>query len=89
MVVVFAVFLVAMLLAFLKPEGRPGRIARVSALLARAMQTASALLASGTEIVERAAAHVARDQHGRVGLDQLLHQPRPGQADPLDAKPEP
>jgi hypothetical protein len=89
MVVVFAVFLVAMLLAFLKPEGRPGRIARASALLARASQTASTVLANGTEIVERAAAHVARDQHGQVGLDQLLHTPRPGRADPLDANPEP
>jgi hypothetical protein len=89
MIVVFAVFLVAMLLAFLRPEGRPGRIASVSALLARASQTASTLLSSGTEIVERAAAHVARDQHGRVGLDQLLHRPRPGQADPLDANSEP
>lgn len=89
MFVVFAVFLLAMLLAFLRPEGRPGRIARLSALLSRAMQTASMMLASGTEIVERAAAHVARDQRGRVGLDQLLHRPGPGQADPLDAKPEP
>jgi hypothetical protein len=89
MVVVFAVFSLAMLLAFLRPEGRPGRIARLSAVAARTRATCSALMASGTEVVERAAAHMARDQRGRIGLDQLLHRPAQGRADPLDANSEP
>ena len=89
MAVVFAVFSLAMLLAFVRPEGRPGRMARLSALAARVRETGRTLLSRGAEIVERAAAHVARDQHGRVGLDQLLHGPGPNRADPLNAKSEP
>ena len=88
MAVVFVVFALAMLLVFIKPEGRARRIARLTALVERAGKTAGKVVFHGSKAVERAAAHLARDQGGRIGIDQLLHRPGQGPADPLDAKSE-
>src|SRR6266700_824580 len=72
MAAVFAVFLIAILLAFVRPDGRAERITRFSAHAARAERVARACLAGGAGAIERAAAKLASNQRGRVRLDQLL-----------------
>jgi len=79
MAAVFAVFLIAMLLAFFRSDGRAGRIARLYALVARAEGVARTCLTGVAGVIERAAARLASDRRGRVGLDQLFRGPRAGQ----------
>jgi hypothetical protein len=77
MALVFVVFLVAILLAFALSEGRDRRLARLSDLRTQAARTARVFLTHGTETVEWLTARLARDQAGRIGLDQLLGRPDP------------
>jgi hypothetical protein len=89
MAVVFAVFLVAVVLVFTLTEGRERRLARLSHLCSKAAQTARVVLRRGSEAIEWLAARLARDQGGRISLDQLLAQPDPAGAEHLDEPAEP
>lgn len=88
MAVVFVVFFVAVLLVFTLSEGRERRLARLSHLLADATRTARVGRTRGTEIIDRLAGRLARDQADRIGLDQLLAQPDPAGAEHLDGPAE-
>ena len=82
MAVVFAVFLVALLAAFLRPEGRADRFARTSALFSRGAETGRTLFSRGSEAVDRLSADLARDESQPGGLDGLL-----GPAEPAPVTP--
>jgi hypothetical protein len=68
---VFAVFLVAVLLAFARADGRARNIERLRALATGAVGIGRALFAKGAEIVELAAARLAQEHRSRAGLDRL------------------
>jgi hypothetical protein len=72
MALVFAVFLIAMLAVFLRPEGRAARMERLSARAARIARASRTVLARGTAITERIAAGLAEDHRHRTSLDRLL-----------------
>ena len=82
MAAVFAVFLIALLAVFLRPEGRADRFAQVTSFISRGKQTGRSLLRRGTEVVDRLSDDLAADQTQAGGLDGLL---RP--ADPSPAAP--
>ncbi len=82
MAVVFAVFLVALLAVFLRPEGRADRFARTSALFTRGARTGRTLVNRGSEAVERLSADLARDEGQPGSLDGLL-----GPAEPAPVSP--
>ncbi|HUZ55906.1 MAG TPA: hypothetical protein VMU94_25685 [Streptosporangiaceae bacterium] len=88
MAVVFVVFLVAILLVFTLSEGRDRRLARLSHVCTEAAQTARVVRTRGSETIEWLAARLARDQGGRIGLDQLLARPDPAGAERLDGPAE-
>jgi hypothetical protein len=88
MAAVFVVFLVAVLLVFTLSEGRDRRLARLSQLCTEAAQSARAIRTRGSETIERLSARLARDQGGRIGLDQLLTPPDPAGAEHLDGPAE-
>src|SRR5207245_5085859 len=81
MALVFAVFIIALLVAFLRPEGRARRIARVRSGLARTAGFTKALLLKGTEAADRIAADLAEDHRGPGGLRPL---PTPYDGDRTD-----
>ncbi len=83
-VLVFLVFLVAVLLVFAVSEGRDRRLARLFHLRTQSQRTARIMLTRATETTERLAAHMARDQGGRIGPDQLLARPDPAGEEHLD-----
>jgi hypothetical protein len=72
MLVLFAVFLVSVLVAFVSADGGAARIARLNVFASRAGDMAKALADYGTEIVERSAAGMAANPRSSVGIDRLL-----------------
>ncbi len=82
MAVVFAVFLVALLAVFLRPEGRADRFTRASELISRGAQAGRTLFSRGSEVVERLSADLAADEGQAGGLDGLLGQAEPGPVAP-------
>ncbi|MGI9006013.1 MAG: hypothetical protein ACR2FU_07415 [Streptosporangiaceae bacterium] len=82
MAIVFAVFLVALLAVFLRPEGRADRFARASALASSAAKTSRTLFSRGSDVVDRVSADLARDESQPGGLDVLLGPPEPAPVTP-------
>lgn len=76
MAAIFAVFLIALLAVFLRPEGRAGRIARASDLARRGVQVGRNLFARGSETVDRLSADLAPKEGQPGGLDDLLGPPQ-------------
>jgi hypothetical protein len=72
MPLVFAVFLLALLVVFARPEGRAQRIASAKDVMARAARIAKAVRRTGTETVERIAAELAGNHRSRGGVGRLL-----------------
>jgi hypothetical protein len=72
MALVFAVFLLALLVVFLRPDGRARRIVQFKAVAARAASITKAVLHRGTETVDRIAAGLAEDNRGTGGVSKLL-----------------
>jgi hypothetical protein len=72
MAVVFAVFLIAVVVAFAHPEGRARRIKQLRAVAIVAVGIGKAVLAAGTEFFELAAARLAQEHRTHAGLDQIL-----------------
>lgn len=72
MALVFAVFLLTLLVVFLRPEGRSRRVARSRHVAARAAGIIRAALRRGTETVDRIAAGLAEDHRGTGGVSPLL-----------------
>jgi len=89
MAAVFAVFLVAVLLAFARAEGRARRIERLRALATGAVGVGKAFFAKGTEIVELAAARLAQDHRSPAGLDRILAAVRRPPADGTEHSSDP
>ena len=84
MALVFAVFLVALLVVFLRPEGRARRIARLKTARARAAAIVRAALDAGTETADRIAADLAQDHRSAGGVGTPLTPADDGSADPLE-----
>jgi hypothetical protein len=82
MALVFAVFLLALLVVFARPEGRAQRIARVKDVMARAARIAKAVRRTGTETVERIAAELSENHRSTGGVGQLLTPADVGGAEP-------
>ena len=72
MALVFAVFLLALLVVFLRPDGRARRIVQLKAVADRAISITKAVLHRGTETVDRIAADLAEDSRGTGGVSTLL-----------------
>ena len=72
MAAVIAVFLIALLAVFLRPEGRADRFVRAIALVSRGKQAGLNLLNRGTEVVDRLSDDLAADQSQAGSLDGLL-----------------
>jgi hypothetical protein len=72
MALVFAVFLLALLVVFARPEGRSQRIGRLKGVLSRAARMVRAVRMKGTYTVERIAAELAEDHRSTGGVGQLL-----------------
>lgn len=88
MAVVFVVFLLAVVLVFLRPEGRARRLVRLRELTGRAREISRTVLARGTDAADRAAARLSADRRG-VGLDHLLNGAAADRADRPGRSPEP
>jgi hypothetical protein len=84
MALVFAVFILALLVVFLRPEGRASRIARLKAVAAGATEVTKTVLNRGTETVDRIAADLAEDHRGTGGVSQLLTPAEGAGTDPLE-----
>jgi hypothetical protein len=84
MALVFAVFLVALLVVFLRHEGRARRVARLRAALDRAAAIVRAALARGSETSDRIAAYLAQDHRSAGGAGTLLSPADDGSADPVE-----
>ena len=84
MALVFAVFILALVVVFLRPEGLPGRIAHLKAIIARTVQIASAVLNRGTDTVDRIAADLAEESRGTGGVSPLLAPAEAASVDPLE-----
>jgi len=72
MALVFADFLLALLVVFARPDGRAQRIARVKDVMARAVRITKVVRRTGTETVERIAAELAENHRSRGGVGRLL-----------------
>jgi precorrin-4 methylase len=72
MALVFAVFLLTLLVVFLRPEGRARRVAQLKDVAARAANVTRTVLHAGTETVEKIAADLAEDNRGTGGVSPLL-----------------
>jgi hypothetical protein len=72
MAVLFAVFLIAVLVAVARAEGRVCRIERLRTLSTALAGIGKAVLAVGTEIVERAAARLAEEHRSQAGIGQFF-----------------
>jgi hypothetical protein len=72
MALVFAVFLLALLVVFLRPEGRARRVAQLRAVAARAADITKSVVARGTQTVEAIAADLAEENRGTGGVSPLL-----------------
>jgi hypothetical protein len=83
MALVFAVFLLALLVVFARPEGRSQRIARLKGALSRAARMVRAVRIKGADTVERIAAELAEDHRSTGGVGQLL-MPADGGGEALD-----
>jgi hypothetical protein len=88
MALVFAVFLLALLVVFVRPEGRAQRIARVKDVLTRAARAIKSARRTGTETVERIAAELAEDHRSRGGVSPLLNPADGGGAKPRQQRAE-
>lgn len=89
MPLVFAVFLITVLLVFAaRSQERSRRLAWLTARFTSCTQTIRTAVARGTETLERASARLAPDQRRRVGLDELLTWPEPSRVDPLGGNSE-
>lgn len=87
MAVVFAVFLVALLAVFLKPEGRADRFARTAELFRSGAATGRAWFSRGSEAVDRLSADLAADDSSSGGLDGLLGDGLLGPVEPAPVAP--
>jgi hypothetical protein len=72
MAVLFAVFLIAVLVAAARAEGRGRRVERLRTLATDLVGIGQAVHAVGTEIVERAAARLAEEHRSQAGIDQFF-----------------
>jgi len=72
MAVLFAVFLIAVLVVVARAEGRARRIQRLREVAAAVARIGKAVLAAGTAIFELAAARLAPEHRGQAGLDQIF-----------------
>jgi hypothetical protein len=72
MALVFAVFLLTLLVVFLRPEGRARRVAQLKVVAAGSAGIIKAVLHRGTETVDRIAADLAEDHRGTGGVSPLL-----------------
>ena len=72
MALVFAVFLLALLVVFARPEGRSQRIARLKGALSRSAGMVRTVRMKGTDTVDRIAAELAEDHRSTGGVGQLL-----------------
>lgn len=72
MAAIFAVFLIALLAVFLRPEGRADRFTRASELVTRGTEAGKTLLGRGYEAVEKLSADLAANDSQAGGLDDLL-----------------
>ncbi|HEX7994487.1 MAG TPA: hypothetical protein VF506_11235 [Streptosporangiaceae bacterium] len=88
MALVFAVFLLALLVVFVRPEGRAQRIARVTDVLTRAARVIKSARRTGTETVERIAAELAEEHRSRGGVGPLLNPADGGGAEPRQQRAE-
>lgn len=79
MAAIFAVFLIALLAVFLRPEGRADRFARASALINRGAEVGKGLLWRGSEAFDTLSADLAANEGQAGGLDDLL---APGETAP-------
>ena len=84
MALVFAVFIAALLVVFLHPDGRARRIARLRAGVARAVDVTKSALTMSTETVDRIAADLAEDHRGTGGVSHLLTPSDGTSTDPLE-----
>ena len=89
MVLVFAVFLIAVVLAFMTAEGRAARLARLAAFASRASNVGRALMGKGVDIAERIASELASDSRRAIGLDQLTRRIGRGPSTATDNTPTP
>lgn len=83
---VFAVFLLALLVVFARPEGRAQRIARLKRVLDRAAEMAKTVRTRGTRTVDRIAAELADDHRSMGGVGQLLTPADGGGADRFEQR---
>ena len=86
MALMFAVFLLALLVVFARPDGRAQRIARLKGVRARGAGMARAVRTRGTGAVERIAAELAEDHRSTGGVGQLLTPGDGGGVEPLERR---
>jgi len=86
MALVFAVFLLALLAVFARPEGRAQRIARLKDVMARVQTMARAVTTRGSDAVDRIAAELADDHRSTGGVGQLLTPADGGGVEPLQQR---
>jgi hypothetical protein len=79
MAAIFAVFLIALLAVFLRPEGRADRFSRARELFNRGTEVGKALLGRGYEAVDKLSADLAANDSQAGGIEDLLG---PGEATP-------
>jgi len=72
MAVLFAVFLIAVLVVVARAEGRARRIQRLREVAAAMVRIGKAVLAAGTAIFELAAARLALEHRSQAGLEQIF-----------------
>jgi hypothetical protein len=86
MALVFAVFLLALLVVFARPEGRAQRIARLRGVMARMARMARTVRIRSTNTVDRIAAELAKDHRSTGGVGQLLTPADGGGVEPLQQR---
>jgi hypothetical protein len=86
MALVFAVFLLALLAAFARPDGRAQRIARLKDIIARAGKMARAVRMTGGDTVDRIAAELADDHRSAGGVGRLLTPADGSRGEPLQQR---
>jgi len=88
MALVFAVFILALVVVFLRTEGRASRIAQLRRIGARTTVIARVVLHKGSEAVDRIAADLAEEHRGPGGVNPLLSPADGPGTDPLEQSAE-
>ena len=88
MALVFAVFILALVVVFLRPDGLGRRIAHLKALTARTVEIARTVLSRGTDTVDWIAADLAEDSRGTGAVSPLLAPADAAGTDPLEQSAE-